>query len=104
MQDSPNTFCKTQLEQDLEVALARRYGDEIKCLLAELWATLPDYRKGTVEKTYRLVRENLEVLTNCFYTNALSVQALGVLRDHLGMLSCTFAYRTAAATRHYQLN
>ncbi len=88
--------------EDPEFALAQRYSSEIQRLLAELWTALPSYRKGTGEKTYRLVRDNLEVLTDCFHTNALSVQALGVLRDHLWILSRMFTYRTAEAERHLQ--
>ena len=78
---------------DPEATLAQRYGDEIQSLIAELYATLPAYRKQTSDKTYRLVRENLEVLTDCFNTNTLNVHALGLLRDHLWTLSRMFTYR-----------
>ncbi len=91
-----NIRYETPLE-DLEVALVQRYSSEIERLLTELWTDLPGYRKGAGETTYRLVRENLEVLTDCFHTDALNVQALGVLRDHLWMLLRMFAYRTAEA-------
>ncbi len=84
---------------DLEVTLAQRYGAEIQNLIAELHALLPTYRKQTSDKTYRLVRENLEVLTDCFATNALSVHALGVMRDHLWMLSRMFTYRLSEPQR-----
>lgn len=96
-----NTRYETPLE-DPEFALAQRYNGEIERLLTELWTALPSYRKGAGEKTYHLVRENLEVLTDCFHTNALSVPALGVLRDHLWMLSRLLAYRMTEAKRHLQ--
>lgn len=98
-----NTLYEACLE-DPEVALARRYSSEIEGLLTELWTALPSYRKGAGETNYRLVRDNLEVLTDCFRTNALSVQALGVLRDHLWMLSRMVTYRMAEAERQLQPN
>ena len=90
------TYCETDNEMqrlDPEATLAQRYGDEIQSLIAELYALLPTYRKQTSDKTYHLVRENLEVLTDCFNTNALNVHALGLLRDHLWTLSRMFTYR-----------
>ena len=94
--------CKNHDEEQRlgpEATLAQRYGDEIQSLIAELYALLPTYRKQTSDKTYGLVRENLEVLTDCFNTNALNVHALGILRDHLWTLSRMLAYRLTEPQR-----
>lgn len=87
---------------DPESTLAQRYTDEIHNLLAELWTLLPTCRRQTGEETYRLARDNLDVLTTCFNTNLLSVDALGLLRDHLWMLLRWLIYRATKAERQFQ--
>ena len=93
-------FCNVYAQRkiaDPEATLAQQYQSEIRSLITDLHEVLPAYRKGTDRKTYNLVYENLEVLTTCFNTNALNVQALGVLRDHLWMLLRTLNYRSTQA-------
>lgn len=57
--------------------------EEIRRVIADLYARLPVYRKHLGSVRYSLLHTNLEVLSSCFYTNALNATALEVLHAHL---------------------
>ena len=57
--------------------------EEIQRVIADLYARLPGYREHLGNVRYSLWHTNLEVLSACFYANALNATALEVLHAHL---------------------
>ena len=68
--------------------------DDVARLLGTLNLYLPTYEARLGADTYRLVRSNLQVLTNCFYGEALVPEALEVIYEHLLTLARMLAFRT----------
>ncbi len=87
-----------QLEPDPfgveEAALIRSpYHDDVKRLLDTLNFYLPTYQERLGAETYALIRDNLQVLTECFYGEPLTPEAVEVLHLHLDTLSRMLALK-----------
>ncbi len=78
-----------------EAAFSRSpYYDDVARLLGTLNLYLPTYEARLGTDTYGLVHSNLQVLTNCFYSEPLVPEALEVIYEHLLTLTRMLAFRT----------
>ena len=75
-------------------AVSRYTDDDVARLLGTLNLYLPTYEARLGADTYRLVRGNLQVLTDCFYGEALVPEALEVIHEHLLTLTRMLAFRS----------
>ncbi len=69
------------------------YYDDVARLLGTLNFYLPTYRERLGDESYALVRGNLQVLTDCFYSEPLVPEALEVIYEHLLTLTRMLAFR-----------
>ena len=67
--------------------------DDVARLLGTLDFYLPTYRERLGDEPYALVRGNLQVLTDCFYSEPLVPEALEVIYEHLLTLTRMLAFR-----------
>ena len=89
---SPSPFAA---EEAVEAAFTRSpHYDDVARLLGTLNLYLPTYEARLGADTYRLVRGNLQVLTDCFYGEALVPEALEVIYEHLLTLTRMLAFRS----------
>ena len=70
------------------------YYDDVARLLTTLNFYLPSYEVRLGADTYGLVCGNLQVLTNCFYSEPLVPEALEVIYEHLLTLTRMLAFKT----------
>lgn len=74
--------------QEMEVDSTQQlYGDGTERMIVDLHMYLPAYQKQLGTRTYTLVRDNLRVLTSCFYSNSLNAEAVEIIHQHLLTLS-----------------
>lgn len=77
-----------------EAAFAKSpYYDDVARLLGTLNIYLPTYEARLGVESYALVRGNLQVLTDCFYSEPLVPEALEVIYEHLLTLTRMLAFR-----------
>lgn len=77
-----------------EAAFTRSpYHEDVVQLLGTLNVYLPTYRERLSNESYALIRDNLQVLTECFYNEPLIPEAVEVIYLHLEMISRTLAFK-----------
>ena len=63
------------------------FHDDVERLLGTLNACLPSYESRLGGEAFTLIRDNLQVLTECFYGEPLTSGAVEVIYLHLDTLS-----------------
>ena len=93
--DPTSDACEPDRLSAAEAAFTRSpYHDDVARLLGTLNLYLPSCEARLGADTYRLVRGNLQVLTDCFYGEPLVPEALEVIYEHLLTLTRMLAFRT----------
>lgn len=82
--EAPNDFRRvSSVKEVLPNFVRREYRRELRPLIKELNALLPRFKKQVSPELYALERNELMLLTGCFYDDSLDIYGLEALAQQL---------------------